>query len=521
MKKNILTTLSVTMLAACSSELADSSNGIADCSVHSVVIQNHPFEYEGWNHGLTSYLAWENFDSLGIFPILPNNNILAKQELSIPEHNSSTWMSYDNNELDMKFDNSYAAFVPYKSLPSSSNNSYDAVPIDFTGQDGTFETVMKKYNYMYASSSVQSGQNSSSSHKEMVFDFQHVISVLGLELKLPVEAEWESITLASMSESKMWVTSATINIATGVVTPTATSSEITLPLKNVKTSVSDCLRCFYVAVLPQTLGMFTLTAKTSTNELYTATLTGKTIEAGKIYCLTATPATTDIPSGNGYENGYAYVDLNLPSGLKWATMNIGATSVIDYGKYYAWGETKAKTNYNRETYKWQDISNNTLTKYCTNSSFGTVDNKITLDSEDDAATQNWGGTWRTPTDAELHELMENCYWVWTSSYYDSGIKGYVVYAAKSDSDKGQIITSGQTSSSEYTFSDNHIFIPAAGWRNSRTENRNYCGQYMSAMIDDKDNSNIWYLYFNMYGNSMCNDTGFDRYFGFTVRAVCE
>ena len=77
-----------------------------------------------------------------------------------------------------------------------------------------------------------------------------------------------------------------------------------------------------------------------------------------------------------------------------------------------------------------------MTKYCTSSSGGTVDNKTTLDLEDDAATQNWGGAWRMPTHTEMAELLNNCYLVWTSSYNDSGIAGYIVYAAKSLSDKG-------------------------------------------------------------------------------------
>ena len=139
----------------------------------------------------------------------------------------------------------------------------------------------------------------------------------------------------------------------------------------------------YLAALPTTTGDIKLTAETSANKFYTTTLTGKTLVAGKAYLFTASPSDDD------HENGYAYVDLGLPSGLKWATMNVGAKSVIDYGKYYAWGETKAYgeedasngTNYNynsknsyvksfcdSETYKWSYSGAYTLTKYCTSSS---------------------------------------------------------------------------------------------------------------------------------------------------------
>ena len=50
-------------------------------------------------------------------------------------------------------------------------------------------------------------------------------------------------------------------------------------------------------------------------------------------------------NGNGQHNGHEYVDLGLPSGLKWATCNVGASSPEDYGDYFAWGETSPKAEY--------------------------------------------------------------------------------------------------------------------------------------------------------------------------------
>ncbi len=72
---------------------------------------------------------------------------------------------------------------------------------------------------------------------------------------------------------------------------------------------------------------------------------------------------------------HEYVDLGLPSGTKWATCNVGASSPEDYGDYYAWGETETKSSYNWSMYKWCKGSSTTMTKYCTNSYYGTVDNK--------------------------------------------------------------------------------------------------------------------------------------------------
>ena len=87
---------------------------------------------------------------------------------------------------------------------------------------------------------------------------------------------------------------------------------------------------------------------------------------------------------SGMENGYAYVDLGLS--VKWATCNVGATKPEEYGDYFAWGEVEPKEKYDWSTYKYYAGTESGLTKYCTNSNFGIVDNKTILDSADDAAT---------------------------------------------------------------------------------------------------------------------------------------
>ena len=102
------------------------------------------------------------------------------------------------------------------------------------------------------------------------------------------------------------------------------------------------------------------------------------------------------------ENDHEYVDLGLPSGLKWATCNVGATAPEEYGNYYAWGENTPKDNYDWDTYKLTTDGGTTFTKY------NGTDGKTTLDPEDDAAAVNWGGKWRMPTDDEWTELRENC-----------------------------------------------------------------------------------------------------------------
>lgn len=110
-------------------------------------------------------------------------------------------------------------------------------------------------------------------------------------------------------------------------------------------------------------------------------------------------------------NGHDYVDLGLPSGTLWATMNIGASEVYQMGDYFAWGETSPKSDYSWETYAFGTDS--ALTKY------NASDGKRTLDLSDDAAHVLWGGSWHIPSPAQIQEL---CYYI--NSYSDNGNDGY-------------------------------------------------------------------------------------------------
>ena len=133
----------------------------------------------------------------------------------------------------------------------------------------------------------------------------------------------------------------------------------------------------------------------------------------------------------GYENGHKYVDLGLS--VKWATANIGAVEPQDTGYYFAWGEIEPKELYSWWTYRFHidGITEDDLvfSKYVRDSTYGVVDDKYTLDPEDDAAHVNWGGRWRIPTSDELDELMDEryCTWTWTTI---KGVQGYKIQSKK-------------------------------------------------------------------------------------------
>ena len=222
---------------------------------------------------------------------------------------------------------------------------------------------------------------------------------------------------------------------------------------------------------------------------------------------------------SGTQDGHDYVDLGLTSGTRWATANVGASKPQDYGNYYAWGEVTTKSTYAWSTYKYDDY--NKLTKYCSKSSYGKdgfTDTKTTLDLSDDAAYVNWGGKWRMPTDEQQTELRNECYWVWTESYNGSNVKGYIVYKAKTSSDKGQQISKNGTPSSSYSLSDAHIFLPAAGYRDfGGLHYAGSYGKYWASSLYADYPYDAWSVYFDSDGVNYNDDL---RYDGQSVRAVC-
>ena len=230
------------------------------------------------------------------------------------------------------------------------------------------------------------------------------------------------------------------------------------------------------------------------------TVNGEEVSTANPYTATITADTefkANFKVTKGVENSHEWIDLGLPSGIRWATCNVGADTPEDYGDYFAWGETSPKLTNTWITYKYCNGSSTTITKYCTNSSYGRVDNKTTLELTDDAARVNWGGKWRMPTIEEQKELLNtsNCTWTWTTQ---NGVNGYKVTSVKNG---------------------NSIFLPAAGYRSNSNNNAGSRGYYWSSSLSR--GSYIYYAY-NLSFNSSGVDWGdADRYYGRSVRAVCE
>ena len=197
---------------------------------------------------------------------------------------------------------------------------------------------------------------------------------------------------------------------------------------------------------------------------------------------------------------YEYVDLGLPSGLKWAKCNVGAKTETGYGYCFQWGDIEDKTNSDCgwESYKYGDGSN--FSKYNTgnNGYGGTIDNKTTLDIEDDAAVQIMGSDWRMPTQDELQELADNTDNEWICNYNGTGVNGRK-FTSKTDTSK-------------------YIFIPASGIRsNSSFLFQGSYGAVWSSSLNVDYSGYAWFLYIGS-GNVVAR-LNISRSRGFMVRGV--
>ena len=223
--------------------------------------------------------------------------------------------------------------------------------------------------------------------------------------------------------------------------------------------------------------------------------------------------------------GSGIVNLDLPSGLKWASCNLGASKPEEYGNYYAWGEvityyadghnqdnpcntwrsrtSPPITGYNWTSYRWCNGTEFTLTKYCTKSSYGNVDDIVVLqrgektgETVDDVARARLGDKWHMPTEANFAELVDFTDNSWTTY---NGVSGWK-FTSK-------------------TNSANWIFLPAAGERhNTGIYDAGSVGYYWSSSLNPGFPSRAYTQAFSQDANQM---RSYDRHYGLSVRPVTQ
>lgn len=180
------------------------------------------------------------------------------------------------------------------------------------------------------------------------------------------------------------------------------------------------------------------------------------------------------------------IDLGLPSGTLWACCNVGASSPEGYGNYYAWGETQTKDKYSWSTYQYGYYNNDGDYSHLVN-----IGSDI-AGTQYDAATANWGTSWRMPTSEEIQELLDNTTSTWTTQ---NGVKGRKFKGTNSGT----------------------VFLPSAGYRLDGASSDKDISYYWSSSLYEKYQISAFHLFFSSRKANRFNNK--DRYYGCSVRPV--
>ncbi|MBP5419567.1 MAG: hypothetical protein J6Y72_07145 [Bacteroidales bacterium] len=205
-----------------------------------------------------------------------------------------------------------------------------------------------------------------------------------------------------------------------------------------------------------------------------------------------------------------FVDMGLS--VKWASWNVGASSIQEVGNHYAWAESDRKTNFEWGTYKYSNGSASTMTKYCLNGMYGKIDSLSTIQAKseddtkvelgDDVAKIEWGDNWRMPTAEEWKELLDNT----KAKFYEDTV---IVTQGNSLHISGYLLRS--------KVNNNYIILPASGYcENNSLIGEGMYGNYWSSSLYDKANNEAVSLYF---GSSYINIGHNSRFRGQSIRPV--
>ncbi len=394
------------------------------------------------------------------------------------------------------------AFYPYEATAGIVQN----------GSSYVISDIVFPYTQYFAQASFGNGAFPmvavTSSASDYNLKFKNVLG--GLKLRLKGTAEITSVSITGNNGELLCgsaeVTASADNAPSVEMTDADGTRATLICQEYVQLSETEAT-AFIIALPPMTMeGGFTVVVCDSQGaSMEIKTTRSQTITRSNILSM---PAVTYVGTAPYVPPVPEAVDMGLPSGVKWATFNLGAGAPEEYGDYYAWGETEpyyteghAQDNpcsnwkdgksegYVWSTYKWCEGSESSLTKYFID------DDKMELDLEDDAASANWGGDWRMPTQEDWAELMANCNWTWTTR---NGVNG-------------QLATS--------RLNNNSIFFPAAGDRQGTYfYHAGSTGGYWSSTVNPETTSNARYADFYSATIRFANAP---RYYGFPVRPVSD
>ena len=417
-----VTLVSAVFLCACNNETEDSS--VENEYVSSVRVTVESFKDDlpstRTTHTLTPTgvdINWAEGDALGIYPIGGD-----QVKFPLSSGSASATASFDGGAWKMRSELQYAAYYPFSK--DNYTISQTEIPVKYSGQTqngNNTTTHLGAYDFLACAAS------SPNSKGEINLQMQHLGAILRLQLTMPNADSYNKVVLESGSANYCFVEKGRFDLtsANPTVIPTAKSNAYTINLTNVSTTKNNETITIYAMAAPAKADNIKVTVYSTDGwTKYSANVGNKEFVAGGACTITANLTLAD----------HDYVDLDLPSGILWATCNVGAEKPEDPGFYYAWGETAPKNSYSLTNYKWYNGSDVSFAKY---------GDLVDLSLSDDAAYVNWGSNWRMPYYYELEDLISSSY-TETEVTTQNGVKGLKITSKKNG---------------------NSIFLPAAGYMN--------------------------------------------------------
>ena len=476
--------LTLSVLVACGEDAAmdESLNLSNGKTLERISITGEDFQIDGATRSSVVVdsagvnFLWAANDTVGIFP-----NSGSQAEFAMEEGVGMQSATFNGGGWALKHSATYSAYYPYNFY----NRDLTKIPVKYEGQtqDGNAATThLGAYDYMAASVTTPS-------NGAVAFDMQHMGALVMLQTNLDEAKRLTSVVLKANADVFTTTGTMDLSVVNPAITTTSATNTFTIALSNFTVAENETSTIYFMLAPTNLVGeTLEITLSDEDGEYIKYEVAGKNFVAGTAYAYTLTDG-----EKLGSSISVNAVDLGLPSGTLWADRNVGADSPEAYGDYFAWGETAPKSTYNWSTYKWYNGSSTPMTKYCTKSSYGTVDGKTVLDLEDDAAYVNMGSEWCMPTIAQQQELLNECTWEWTNQ---NGVYGRKVTGPNSNS----------------------IFLPAAGYRDDGgLYDAGSLGYYWSSSLDEYYSSNACFLYFYS-GGYHWNRANY-RCYGRSVRAV--
>ena len=501
------------LMASCSQEELAENHNMGDDLAKATTTGFTAFDEEGATRsvvdpsGLPIAFKWASGDKLAIYS---GGEASGMTNFDLVDGIDSEVATFKANGFSLTAGMQYYAFTPY----NGNETNKTQIAVDYTGQvqaqNGSYSHLGAK-DFQYSSATTAS---SGFADDMTSFNLSHLGAVCRFQLTVPEAGVFTEFTLSGTALASEGI----LDITSGAFTrPIATDGSITLSLVTSSSSgisvAANEVLTLYMMLPKQDLSGKDLTATLTTNDskTYSATLTGKDIEGGHAYTWTADVKVPAPPH-----------DYVLIGGKKWATMNLGATTVAGsyatcVGDFYAWGDITPR--YTGITWSGGTA---TVTGWKSGFSDGYVGNPSyeasTLDADHDAVASHadWGEGWRMPTSQDFEKLYAAC------GGTGESISGTLPSGSTSTTAKGIYWCSDYDGVKGLLFCDgtSKLFFPVTGFMFLDSQyNGGSIGGYWSSSLSTEDKYCAYCLNFN--SSNVKPSTYSTLYGGFAVRPVAD